>query len=151
MKSKLKLNSLLFPSLALIFIGISLFTIVDNYPINFFKLRGIDYFMIILFIITLIWLIRFEIYRKLIFLKLYENQFSIKNDLQQNNTYNFNNLLKYETQIVKISFGIYEETIIFTNDNQEFFLSEFFLENYIEIKNSLIKNLKDKGGPRKYN
>ena len=61
MKSKLILRPLLFPSLVIIFIGIPLFAIVVNYPVDFFKLRGIDYFMIFLFLITLVWIITLKI------------------------------------------------------------------------------------------
>lgn len=77
MKSKLTYKAFLFPFLSISLIIISATIIIDNYPIDFLKLRWIDYFMTILFSLTLVWLIKFEALRKMIFIEITDKQTEI--------------------------------------------------------------------------
>ena len=79
MKSKLTYKAFLLPFLAMFLIITSAKIIIDNYPIDFLKLRWIDYFMAILFSVTLVWLIKFETLRKFVFIKITDDQIVLQN------------------------------------------------------------------------
>ncbi|MGL2962963.1 hypothetical protein ACSVH2_03970 [Flavobacterium sp. RSB2_4_14] len=123
--------------------------IIDNYPIDFLKLRWIDYFMAILFSVTLVWLIKFETLRKLIFIKITDEQIVLHNIFFTRRNISTNDLLGFETKINSTRLGNFEETIILTKDDNQIILSELFIDNYKEIKRNVTKNLKDNGGARK--
>ena len=93
MKSKLTYKAFLFPFLAISLIIVSAKIIIDNYPIDFLKLRWIDYFMTILFSLTLVWLIKFEILRKMIFIQVSDKHFVYQNIIFNNIHYDFNELI----------------------------------------------------------
>lgn len=120
--------------------------IIDNYPIDFLKLRWIDYFMTILFSATLVWLIKFEILRKMIFIQFSDKHFVYQNIIFNNRHYDFNELISFKTQINSTKLGNFEETIIYTNSDKKIILSDFFLENYKELKIRLTNSLTDNGG-----
>ncbi len=149
MKSKLTYKAFLFPLLAISLIIVSGKIIIDNYPIDFLKLRWIDYFMTILFTITLVWLIKFETLRKMIFIEVSDKLFFHQNIIFKKKSYDFNDLIGYKTQISSTRLGNFEETIISTNGDKKIILSEFFLDNYKELKIKLTNKLKDNGGARK--
>lgn len=149
MKSKLTYKAFLFPFLAISLIIVSAKIIIDNYPIDFLKLRWIDYFMTILFSLTLVWLIKFEILRKMIFIQVSDKHFVYQNIIFNNIHYDFNELISFKTQINSTRLGNFEETIISTKDENKIILSEYFLDNYKEIKIELTNKLTDNGGARK--
>lgn len=149
MKSKLTYKAFLFPFLAISLIFVSAKIIIDNYPIDFLKLRWIDYFMTILFSVTLVWLIKFEILRKMIFIQVSDKYFVYQNIIFNDIHYDFNELISFKTQINSTRLGNFEETIISTKDENKIILSEYFLDNYKEIKIELTNKLTDKGGARK--
>lgn len=123
--------------------------IIDNYPIDFLKLRWMDYFMTILFSVTLVWLIKFETLRKLIFIEMTDKQIVIQNIFFSKRNISKNDLVSFETQIESTRLGNFEETKILTKNGSKIILSEFFIDNYKDIKNNVTNNLKDYGGARK--
>lgn len=149
MKSKLTYKAFLFPLLAISLIIISASIIIDNYPIDFLKLRWIDYFMTILFSVTLVWLIKFETLRKLIFIELTDKKIVLKNIFLAKRNISTDDLIGFKTQIESSRLGNFEETIILTKNDKKIIISEFFIDNYKDIKNNVTNNLKDYGGPRK--
>lgn len=149
MKSKLTYKASLLPFLAISLIIVSVKIIIDNYPIDFLKLRWIDYFMTILFSVTLVWLIKFEILRKMIFIQISDKHFVYQNIIFNNRHFDFNELISFKTQINSTRLGNFEETIISTKDENKIILSEYFLDNYKEIKIELTNKLRDNGGARK--
>lgn len=149
MKSKLTYKAFLFPFLTISLIIVSAKIIIDNYPIDFLKLRWIDYFMTILFSVTLVWLIKFEILRKMIFIQVSDKHFIYQNIIFNNRYYDFNELISFKTQINSTRLGNFEETIISTKNENKIILSEFFLDNYKELKIELTNKLTDNGGARK--
>ena len=149
MKSKLTYKAFLFPLLAISLIIVSAKIIIDNYPIDFLKLRWIDYFMTILFSVTLVWLIKFETLRKLIFIEMTDKQIVLQNIFFAKRNIAMNDLIGFKTQIESSRLGNFEETIILTKDDNKIILSEFFIDNYKDIKNNVTNNLMDYGGPRK--
>ena len=149
MKSKLTYKAFLFPFLAISLIIVSAKIIIDNYPIDFSKLRWIDYFMTILFSVTLVWLIRFETLRKLIFIEMADKQIVLQNIFLSKRNISTDDLIGFKTQIESSRLGNFEETIISTKDDKKIILSEFFIDNYKDIKNNVTKNLMDYGGTRK--
>jgi hypothetical protein len=148
-KSKLTYKAFLFPFLAISLIIVSAKIIIDNYPIDFSKLRWIDYFMTILFSVTLVWLIRFETLRKLIFIEMADKQIVLQNIFLSKRNISTDDLIGFKTQIESSRLGNFEETIISTKDDKKIILSEFFIDNYKDIKNNVTKNLMDYGGTRK--
>jgi len=149
MKSKFTYKCFLFPVLTIGLIIISTKIIIDNYPINFFNFRWIDYFMTILFSVTFIWLIRFEILRKMVFFETRETYIVTKNILLNKKTNNYSDLIGFKTEINITGMGNFEETIIMTNENRKIIISELFIANYKDIKREITLNLKDYGGARK--
>lgn len=149
MKSKFTYKCFLFPVLTIWLIIISSKIIIDNYPIDLFNLRWIDYFMTILFSVTLVWLIKFEILRKMVFFEISESYFTTKNILCNKRICNYSDLIGYETQINSTRLGNFEETIIMTNDNRKIIISELFIANYKELKREITHKLKNYGGERK--
>lgn len=149
MKSKLTYKAFLFPVLAISLIIVSVKIIIDNYPIQFLELRWIDYFMTILFAVTLVWLIKFETLRKLIFIEIIDKQIVLRNIFLVKRSIAMNNLIRFETKIVSTRIGNFEETIILTKGDNKIILSEFFIANYKDIKSNLTNNLMYYGGPRK--
>lgn len=149
MKSKLTYKAYLFPLLAISLIIVSTKIIIDNYPIHFLKLRWIEYFMSILFSVTLVWLIKFEILRKLIFIEITEKQIVLQNIFFTKRKIATNDLIGFKTQIELSRLGNYEETIILTKYDNKIILSEFFIDNYKDIKTCVTSNLRDYGGARK--
>ncbi|MEB2777873.1 hypothetical protein SYJ56_21345 [Algoriphagus sp. D3-2-R+10] len=149
MKSKLTYIAYLFPLLAMSLIIVSAKIIIDNYPIDFLKLRWIDYFMTILFSVTLVWLIKFETLRKLIFIEITDKQIVIQNIFFSKRNISKNDLVGFETQIESTRLGNFEETKILIKNGSRIILSEFFIDNYKDIKNNVTNNLKDHGGARK--
>lgn len=148
MKSKLTYKAYLFPLLAISLIIVSAKIIIDNYPIDFLKLRWIDYFMTILFSITLVWLIKIETLRKMIFIEVSNRHFVHQNIIFNKRDYDFNDLIGYKTRINSTRLGNFEETIISAKDDSKIILSEFFLDNYKELKIELTNKLADNGGAR---
>jgi len=148
-KSKLTYKAFLLPFLAMFLIITSAKIIIDNYPIDFLKLRWIDYFMAILFSVTLVWLIKFETLRKFVFIKITDDQIVLQNIFFTKRNIFTNDLIGFRTRINTTRLGNFEETIILTKDNNKIFLSEFFIDNYKDIKKYLTNNLKDYGGPKK--
>jgi hypothetical protein len=149
MKSKHTFKAFLFPLLAILLIIVLFKIIIDKYPFDFFKLRWIDYFMSILISITLVWLIKFEIIRKLIFIEIIDNQIVIQNVFINKIKISENDLVSFFTQINSTRLGNFEETIILTKKNGKIILSEYFIDNYNDLKTALTVNLKDNGGARK--
>jgi hypothetical protein len=149
MKSKLTYKAFLFPFLAISLIIVSAKIILDNYPIDFLKLRWIDYFMTILFSVTLVWLIKFETLRKMIFIEITDKQVFIQNIYLAKRNIALNDLIGFKTQIKVTRHGNYEETVISAKNDKKIILSEFFLDNYKDIKGNLTKNIMDYGGARK--
>lgn len=123
--------------------------IIDNYPIDFLKLRWIDYFMAILFSVTLVWLIKFETLRKLLFIKITDEQIVLQNIFFTKRNIFTKDLIGFEIQINSTRLGNFEETIILTKDDNKIILSEFFIDNYKDIKKYVTNNLKEYGGPKK--
>lgn len=149
MKSKLTYKAFLFPLLAICLISVSAKVVLDNYPIDFFKLRWIDYFMTILISVTLVWLIKFETLRKMIFIEITDKQVFIQNIYLAKINIALNDLIGFKTQIEVTRLGNYEETVISAKNDTKIILSEFFLDNYKDIKGNLTKNIMDYGGARK--
>ncbi len=149
MKSKLTYKALLFPFLIISLIIVSAKIIINNYPIDISKLRWIDYFITILFSITLVWLIKFETLRKLIFIEITDKQIVIQNIFFSKRAISKNDLVGFETQIESTRLGNFEETKILIKNGSKIILSEFFIDNYKDIKNNVTNNLKDHGGARK--
>lgn len=149
MKSKLTYKAFLFPLLAICLISVSAKVVLDNYPIDFFKLRWIDYFMTILISVTLVWLIKFETLRKMIFIEITDKQVFIQNIYLAKINIALNDLIGFKTQIEVTRLGNYEETVISAKNDTKIILSEFFLDNYKDIKRNLTKNIMDYGGARK--
>ena len=149
MKSKLTYKAFLFPFLSISLIIISATIIIDNYPIDFLKLRWIDYFMTILFSLTLVWLIKFEALRKMIFIEITDKQIFIQNIFYSKKNIALNNLIGFKTHIEVTRLGNYEQTVISTKNDTKIILSEFFIDNYKDIKANLTKNIMDNGGARK--
>ena len=149
MKSKLTYKAFLFPLLAMSLIIVSAKIIIDHYPIDLLKLRWIDYFMIILFSVTLVWLIKFETLRKLIFIEITDKQIIIQNIFFGKRNISKNDLVSFKTQIETSRLGNFEETQILNKNGSKIILSEFFIYNYKDIKNNVTNNLKDLGGERK--
>lgn len=149
MKSKFTYKAFLFPFLAISLIIVSAKIIFDNYPIDFLKLRWIDYFMTILFSVTLVWLIKIETLRKMIFIEITDKQVSIQNIYLAKRNIALNDLIGFKTQIEVTRLGNYEETVISAKNDTKIILSESFLDNYKDIKGNLTKNIMDYGGARK--
>ncbi len=149
MKTKLTYKAFLFPLLAILLIIVSTKIIIDNYPIHFFKLRWIDYFMTVLFSVTLVYLIKFETLRKFLFIEMTDKQIILQNIFFIKRNFSKNDLAGFKTQIESTRLGNFEETIIFTKSDNRIILSEFFIDNYKEIKYNITNNLKDYGGARK--
>ncbi len=149
MKSKLTYKAFLFPFLTISLIIVSAKIIFDNYPIDFLKLRWIDYFMTILFSVTLVWLIKFQTLRKMTFIEITNKQIVIQNIFFAKRNIALNDLIDFKTQIEVTRLGNYEETVISTRNDTKIILSEFFIDNYKDIKGNLTKNIMDYGGARK--
>ena len=149
MKSKLTYKCFIFPVLTIWLIIISCKIIIANYPIDLLNLRWIDYFMTILFSVTLIWLIKFEILRKMVFFETSETYFMTKNIFLNKKTNNYSDMIGYKTEINLTRLGNFEETIIMTNENIKIIISELFIANYKDIKREITQNIKDFGGARK--
>lgn len=143
MKSKLTIKSYLFPIVVIILIITSVNIITENYPINILKLRWIDYYMIILFFITLVWLIKYEIARKMIVIEINKNFITEKNILFNVRKYNLYDVIETKTKVDTMRFGNFEETIITFNDGSKVFLSEYFITNYNELKVEIAKVIKN--------
>jgi len=105
--------------------------------------------MTILFSVTFIWLIRFEILRKMVFFETRETYIVTKNILLNKKTNNYSDLIGFKTEINITGIGNFEETIIMTNENRKIIISELFIANYKDIKREITLNLKDYGGARK--
>ena len=149
MKSKINYKAFLFPLLAISLIIVSTKIIIDNYPIDFLKLRWVDYFMTVLFSATLFWLIKFETLRKLVFIEMTDKQIVLQNIFFGKRNISKNDLIGFKTQLESTRLGNFEETIILTKNDNKIILSEFFIDNYREVKNNITNNLKDYGGARK--
>ena len=149
MKSKITYKAFLFPLLAISLIIVSTKIIIDNYPIDFLKLRWVDYFMTVLFSATLFWLIKCETLRKLVFIEMTDKQIVLQNIFFGKRNISKNDLIGFKTQIESTRLGNFEETIILTKNDNKIILSEFFIDNYKEVKNNITNNLKDYGGVRK--
>lgn len=149
MKSKLTYKAFLFPFLAISLIIVSAKIIIDNYPIDILNLRWIDYFMTILFSVTLVWLIKFETLRKLIFIEMVDNQIVLQNIFLTKTKISPDDIIGFKMRIQSTRLGNFEETIISTKVDKKIILSEFFIDNYIDIKKKVTINLMDYGGPRK--
>ncbi|MCZ8330180.1 MAG: hypothetical protein O9282_02580 [Flavobacterium sp.] len=143
MKSNFTYKSYLFPIVVVVLAITSVNIISENYPINVFKLRWIDYYMIILFITAFVWLIKYEIARKMIVIEINENFIIKKNFLFNVQKYNFNDMVETETKVDTMRFGNFEETIITFNDGSKVILSEFFITNYKELKVGITKIIKN--------
>lgn len=149
MKSKFTYKCFLFPVVTIWLIIISCKIIIVNYPIDLLNLRWIDYFMTILFSVTFIWLIKFEILKKMVFFETSETYFMTKNIFLNKKTNNYSDMIGYKTEINLTRLGNFEETIIMTNENRKIIISELFIANYKDIKREITQNLKDFGGARK--
>ncbi len=102
----------------------------------------------VLFTATLIWLIRFEIFSKMISIDVSDNGLLVERLFFHRRRYDLNNLIGYETRINSTRLGNFEETIVLTNDNKVI-LSEFFIANYQDLKVSVVSKFRDFGGVRK--
>lgn len=142
MKSKLTYKAFLFPFLAISLIIVSVKIIFDNYPIDVLKLRWIDYFMTILFSVTLVWLIKFETLKKFIFIEIIDKQIVLQNIFLAKRNISTNDFIGFKTQIKSSRLGDFEETIILTKNDKKIIISEFFIDNYKDIKNNVTNNLK---------
>lgn len=149
MKSKFTYKCFIFPIVTIWLIICSSAIIIDYYPLDLFNLRWIDYFMTILFSATLIWLIKFELLRKMVFFEVSETYFVTKNIFFNKKTINYSDMIGYKTEINLTRLGNFEETIIMTNEKRKIIISELFIANYKDIKREITQNLKDFGGARK--
>jgi hypothetical protein len=105
--------------------------------------------MTILFSVTLVWLIKFETLRKLIFVEMTDKQIVLQNIFLAKRNISTDDLIGFKTQIESSRLGNFEETIILTKNDKKIIISEFFIDNYKDIKNNVTNNLKDYGGQRK--
>lgn len=150
MKSKFTYKAFLFPVLATWLVIASISIIINNYPIDIFKLRWIDYFMTILFLIAFVMLLKIEIFKRMLHFEISETSITTNNVIYKKRIYNFSNLIGFKTQINSSRMGNFEETIIMVNDKSNIILSELYITNYIAIKNEITRKLKNFGGARKF-
>jgi hypothetical protein len=78
-----------------------------------------------------------------------ENQIVLQNIFLSKKNISTDDLIGFKTQIESSRLGNFEETIILTKDDKKIILSEFFIDNYKDIKNNVTNNLMDYGGSRK--
>jgi hypothetical protein len=149
MKSQFAYKGFLFPLVALLLFGSSTKILIDNYPFDIFQLRWIDYFMTVLFTITLVWLIFFEIKRKMVYIEINESCILTKNLFQNIDKVDFTEIIGYKSRINSTRMGIFEEIILLRKDNRNIILSEFFLKNYKDLKKTLEDKLEYHGGAMK--
>jgi len=105
--------------------------------------------MAILFTITIIWIVYFEVLRKMVFVVLEENTIKGTNVLGRTSEFSFDNLKGYKTSINSTRVGNFEELRIMEGDKTVLILSEWYHENYQEMKKSLKGRLKYFGGAAK--
>ena len=148
MKPQFTYKSYLFPLLAISLIAISAKIIIANYPIDIFELRWIDYFITALIAVTLIWLVFFEIKRKMILIEIFETHIVTKNLFSTACRTDFKSLTGYKSRVETSRMGNFEELILFGNDNKKIIISELFLKNYKDLKNLIENRLKYYGGTR---
>ena len=149
MKSQFTYKSYLFPIVTISLIVISSKIIIDNYPVHIFQLRWIDYFMTVLFATTIIWLVFFEIKRKMIYIEIFENHIVTKNLFLIDCRTDFKNLTGYNSRIETTRMGDFEELILFGSDDKKIIISELFLRNYLDLKKLIESKLKYYGGTQK--
>ena len=149
MKSKFTLKGFIFPILAISLITLSLVIINNNLPINFQQLRWIDYFMVVLILVTIIWLVYFEINRKMVVIKI-ENEAITKQNLL-NGLYQakFDEFDGYTTAIESTRIGLFEELSIEKSGKKVIIISEKYHLNYQELKKIIDQKIKYLGGASK--
>jgi hypothetical protein len=148
-KSKLTNKAFLFPLLAVL-LGILYANIIaDNWPIVFRGLRWIDFYMFILFAFTIIWIAYFQVFRKMVFVDLEHNKVKCTNILGRTSELSFDQLTGYKTSINTSRIGNFEELKVISGDQTVFILSEWYHENYQDMKKDINHKLKYLGGAAK--
>lgn len=149
MKSKFTKKAFVLPLVALSLIIISVHIIIDNCPIFFGNLRWIDFYMVILFTITIVWIVYFEVLRKTVFVVLKENTIKGTNVLGRTSEFSFDNLKGFKISINSTRVGNFEELQVIEGDKTVIILSEYYHENYQEMKRTIKGRLKYFGGAAK--
>ncbi|MNQ56458.1 hypothetical protein D3C85_705810 [compost metagenome] len=149
MKSKFTLKGFIFPIIAISLIAGSLLIINNNFPINFQQLRWVDSFIVLLIILTLVWLIVFEINKKMIVIKIKDNTITKQSLFNELSKANFEEFEGYTTAIESTRIGSFEELSILKNGKKTITISEKYHLNYHELKKIINKKLKYLGGAQK--
>ncbi|ESU22943.1 hypothetical protein FLJC2902T_32350 [Flavobacterium limnosediminis JC2902] len=146
MKSKFTLKGFIFPILGICLITGLLVIIINNLPIKLQQLRWIDYLISALILIIIIWLVFFEINRKMIVIKIENEAITKRNLLNGIYRVKFDECDGYTTAIESTRIGLFEELSIEKGGKKVIIISEKYHLNYQELKKIIDKKLKYLGG-----
>ena len=117
------------------------FTIIlNNWPIDFIKLRWIDIYLSLLFIFTIIFLLA-ETRHKIIKIIIDRNTISKRNFLTIIQ-YNFGDFDGFQTSIINSKNGSYEYLYLVKDNKKLIKISEQYHKNYFEMKDLINQHSK---------
>jgi hypothetical protein len=145
LKSKFKYRALLIPILIIVLTTISIYTLIENLPMEIEQIRWIDIYMAVLFLFTWIWLVFGELRTKIIEVTLQNNQIEKKNYLGFNQKYNFKDFDGYQTSILTSKGQSFEYLYFMKSDKKIIKISEAYHKNYSDLKEIISSHLKDLG------
>lgn len=143
-QSKFKLRALLIPFLIIATTGFSIFMLTKNLPLETQKIRWIEIYMSVLFLITWFWLVFGELRTKIIRITIRGNQVEKRNFLGLKQ-YNFKDFDGFQTSILSSKGEDFEYLYFIKNGEKVIKISEAYHKNYAELKNVISNQLKDLG------
>ncbi|RZL43977.1 MAG: hypothetical protein EOP00_21955 [Pedobacter sp.] len=145
LKSKFKFRALLIPILILAITSVSIFIIVENWPLKIDELRWIEIYMTFVFLLTWIWLVFGELRTKIIKVIIDNNNIEKKNFLGFNYKYSFKDFSGYNTSILTAKGESFEYLYLIKDDQKLIKLSEAYHKKYSDLKNKIEANFKNLG------
>jgi hypothetical protein len=144
-KSKFKLKAILIPILITALTTVSINIISENLPIKIEKIRWIDLYMSVLFLILWIWLVFGELRTQMIQVTIQKSEVEKRNYLGFRRKYDFRNFDGFQTSIISSKSGRFEYLYFIKDDKKIIKISEAYHKNYFDLKENISTHLKDLG------
>jgi hypothetical protein len=146
-KSKFKLWALLPPFLSIIVIGLLWLIISKLFFNSLSKPPFVVYYFLVIFIFILLWLVFSELRTKALAITIEENRIEGSNflGLGISKWYDFKELKGFKTSSLLSLWGRYEFLYLIRDNKKVIKISEFYHQNYNELKQILLTKVKNLG------
>lgn len=144
MKSQFRIYIYILPLIALSIITVCSKIIIDNWPIKIENLRWIDFYMTILFSITIVWLIFGEIRTKMVLI-IIDKTHIYRTNIFGLTKYNFKDFDGFETSLVISRTGSHQYLYMLKEGKREIIITEFHHKNYYNLKEEINKHVLNLG------